>query len=580
MSRLRVGGDGDYCSKEHRNQHRLRQGMDRLEEASKVTSLMRRRENPRHISSAQLMRNSAKDPRGFYDGKVNLLQTQMTAFAPLLPGPAAARVVVTAEHYVTPRRELMKGVLLAPRATGSSIHISDRGNAAVVPERRLRMAAKVTRASMVELHCITSGVQIARRDFGMARGRKGRTYLRNAWLTPDGGAARRALSPYLRPQRVPANPVEGKALRVSIGIGFKVAKVSWRSIGRYAVAPVALVFADLPRRLIAERHDEMAAPRTLEMRVGRSARRLPGSPNEAGRAQFVIPGSVAQRRRNPPNGASPVKRSTDVAWRVAEPQSKKMAVLPETAGFAKRNGAHLFPLVLSPTTKEMERQVAFTAFIPQEPSGCPKVGFEGAVATAIVGASQAVETADPGAGTKATAEMVRIEEHFGEGWDDWVGGTAEWKVDVAGVRTGPLALYKPSLELIDYEMEFLARIDTRSLNWVVRAAGLDEYVCCTLTALAGGELEFSRTTVVGNLVQKEVRSSQRTPGKPRTAMTVGTRVTGDTFAVSVDGTDIDFWNDDRFPMGGIGFLGAPDDRARLYWVRLSSTELTAKEQQK
>jgi hypothetical protein len=51
VKRLRVGGDGDFCSREHRTQHRLRLGMDRLEEANKVTSLMRRRENPRHISA-------------------------------------------------------------------------------------------------------------------------------------------------------------------------------------------------------------------------------------------------------------------------------------------------------------------------------------------------------------------------------------------------------------------------------------------------------------------------------------------------------------------------------------------------
>jgi hypothetical protein len=62
-------------------------------------------------------------------------------------------------------------------------------------------------------------------------------------------------------------------------------------------------------------------------------------------------------------------------------------------------------------------------------------------------------------------------------------------------------------------------------------------------------------------------------------MTVSTRANGDSFTDSVDGKIIDAWDDDRFPMGGIGFTGAPDDRARLYWVRLSSTELTAKEYQ-
>jgi hypothetical protein len=62
-------------------------------------------------------------------------------------------------------------------------------------------------------------------------------------------------------------------------------------------------------------------------------------------------------------------------------------------------------------------------------------------------------------------------------------------------------------------------------------------------------------------------------------MTVSTRVEGDSFTVSVDGKTIESWDDDRFPMGGVGFQGAPEDRARLYWVRLSSTESTAKEHQ-
>ena len=81
LSRLRVGGDGDFCSREHRNQHRLRRGMDRLEEANKVTSLMRRRENPRHISPARLMCNSALEQRGFLEPKPLAAGTEM-----IMPG--------------------------------------------------------------------------------------------------------------------------------------------------------------------------------------------------------------------------------------------------------------------------------------------------------------------------------------------------------------------------------------------------------------------------------------------------------------------------------------------------------------
>ena len=60
-------------------------------------------------------------------------------------------------------------------------------------------------------------------------------------------------------------------------------------------------------------------------------------------------------------------------------------------------------------------------------------------------------------------------------------------------------------------------------------------------------------------------------------MTVRTEVCGNTFAVSISGKIIDTWTDDRLPIGGIGFIGAPDDRARLYWVRLSSAGSPGKE---
>src|SRR5450631_3992823 len=99
ISRLRVGGDGDFCSREHRNQHRLRRGMDRLEEANKVTSLMRRRENPRHISAARLMCNSALDRRGFFEPKQRSLNAEIAGFSPVLRGPTAPQLAGGPDRY-------------------------------------------------------------------------------------------------------------------------------------------------------------------------------------------------------------------------------------------------------------------------------------------------------------------------------------------------------------------------------------------------------------------------------------------------------------------------------------------------
>jgi hypothetical protein len=65
LSRIWSGSGEDFCSREHRNQYRLRRGMDRLHEANQVANVMRRRENPRPIHPSRLIREGSKAPRDF-----------------------------------------------------------------------------------------------------------------------------------------------------------------------------------------------------------------------------------------------------------------------------------------------------------------------------------------------------------------------------------------------------------------------------------------------------------------------------------------------------------------------------------
>jgi hypothetical protein len=151
-----------------------------------------------------------------------------------------------------------------------------------------------------------------------------------------------------------------------------------------------------------------------------------------------------------------------------------------------------------------------------------------------------------------------------------VGGTGDWKVDVAGVRTGSLALYSPSLELPGYLLEFLTRIESRGVTWVFRAANLADYYQATLAMAPGGGYELRRGAVTGGAAEPlTVRpvTASIPPGK--TAVTVRTRVAGNVFTVSLDGQAIDTWTDSRLTSGGIGFVSAPEERARLYWVKVS-----------
>src|ERR1017187_6425718 len=369
ISRLRVGGDGDFCSREHRNQHRLRRGMDRLEEANKVTSLMRRREKAGHISAARLMCNSALEQRGFLEPKPLAPETEIAAYSPMLPGPAAPRVNRGPDRYKPPRATRLPGAVVSPRADPSRLSIGGRGTLPAVPPRRQKLQAKISQAPLISLRCDPPAPAPVRRDYGMLRRGRIRVHLGNGSLAPGALQPRRALALEYQthPRSIKSYALEGNALRVSIGMGFHIPGVSWRSFLSRPPAPAGLVWPRAPHRVPQGSQDFTASNRNLEIEIPKFRPHLPAVADRTRPAQFVFPGSLAPRSPFPVTGAVPYKRSTDVTWRLSEPRSRGMVVVPPSAGFAKRNGARAFTIVLLPSSTRPVRQVAFSAFVPREP---------------------------------------------------------------------------------------------------------------------------------------------------------------------------------------------------------------------
>src|SRR6185369_16253583 len=69
LSRIWADKGEEFCSREHRNQYRVRRGMDRLMEASAVASVMRRREIPKAIPAGELRCAGPAFPRAFLEAK-------------------------------------------------------------------------------------------------------------------------------------------------------------------------------------------------------------------------------------------------------------------------------------------------------------------------------------------------------------------------------------------------------------------------------------------------------------------------------------------------------------------------------
>jgi hypothetical protein len=65
LSRIRAS-NGDFCSREHHNQYRLRSSMDRMLEVNKVASLMRRCENPKPLALPARLGFAGIPQRGFF----------------------------------------------------------------------------------------------------------------------------------------------------------------------------------------------------------------------------------------------------------------------------------------------------------------------------------------------------------------------------------------------------------------------------------------------------------------------------------------------------------------------------------
>lgn len=506
LSRIWVGAGEDFCSREHRNQYRLRKGMDRLHEANKVATLMRRREQPKPITATLQQGNS--DTRL---PDASLVRFHATDASPALPS----------SKWSPPAR--------VPGARG----------------------AMRTRSSPPE--------EPRQREYGILRGLFGQKAPR---VTLSKGV--RKIDPpganYLerirRPQTIRVSGRHGNALRVSTSSGFRLPAKRGRHFPglRHTYAGMRW-----PDRLIGRNLSSFDRPATATlMRIKIRARDLPCPISSVPILDSMMqwPEAIALARHLA-DGDRLTGRSWGAMW------SRTEAVKPRAIPASPRERAAA-PLARLPQKVEYgsaSKQIALVPWTaPESPFGYAP--------------AKQNNTADRSTSGNGRSKM---EEHFENGFGDWTGGVDDWCVDAAGVRTGSLALFRPSMELHDYDMEFLARIENQSVSWVFRAANLNDYYIASIGTAPGGGYEFWRGTVIGGIQGSIEAVPLRNPPKGKTAVTIRLRAAGKEFSVWVDGQNTDTWSDNRFSSGGIGFIGASNDRARIYWLKLSPVGGTGKE---
>jgi hypothetical protein len=157
-------------------------------------------------------------------------------------------------------------------------------------------------------------------------------------------------------------------------------------------------------------------------------------------------------------------------------------------------------------------------------------------------------------------------EMGGAGW------ITEWASDSTGSARGrQISLYRPSISMSDYRLEFLGRIDRRSLGWVFRAGDSSNYYAVKLEAVKPGAppLTITRFAVVHGFEGIHIQRTLRVNSSASDLLKVRLEARGPRFTVYVQNQVAEDWEDDRLKSGGLGFLNEREERGQIQSVQIA-----------
>jgi hypothetical protein len=171
-----------------------------------------------------------------------------------------------------------------------------------------------------------------------------------------------------------------------------------------------------------------------------------------------------------------------------------------------------------------------------------------------------------------------LREDFRSGFSNWDGLKSigsDWTLQAGQVRPASLRLWKPSTSLSNYELEFLGKIDRRSMDWAFRAADLHNYYGTKLVINHPGPLPNAglvRFVVLDGRERERVELPLPLTLENGVDYHVRVSVRGNRFLTSVDGQLISSWIDSRISRGGVGFFSESGESSMLKWVSVSERD--------
>lgn len=178
---------------------------------------------------------------------------------------------------------------------------------------------------------------------------------------------------------------------------------------------------------------------------------------------------------------------------------------------------------------------------------------------------------------------VKLQDDFKSGLSSWVStGSAssepsgrDWAFKDGYVRPARLRLWKDSLGMSDYQLEFAGEIEQKGLGWAYRAKDVRNYYANKIVITKPGPLPAAsliRYAVINGVEHNRASTPLRMVLRRDTLYRVQMFVKGADFSTSVNGQMVDSWSDNRLRAGGVGFFAESGDQASLRYVQLTEKD--------
>jgi hypothetical protein len=163
-------------------------------------------------------------------------------------------------------------------------------------------------------------------------------------------------------------------------------------------------------------------------------------------------------------------------------------------------------------------------------------------------------------------------ESWGSAQRQWAPG---WSRHPDGwMRPGQLALFKPSAQYRDYNLDFFADVAADGLGWVVRAKDKQNYHAMRFKVIQDGLRPVigmvHYMVVAGKPGRKTETPLFATMVHKNEPYHVSVQVKGNRVVTSIEGQEVDSWVDGVPAEGGVGFFGDASATARLYWMKIAA----------